>query len=211
MVVSGYVPQAQTILYNFGSPRIFNYPVQQAVQAAIPVYFRVTHYKDIFVHLPPCQSSIFGTCETGKYGPASENQENFILNALDDTYNVVRDGVLTAALGANDQESLGWNPFWAPWHIQNQFSTTLKIQAHGFHVLEPKIHYVQTDLTLLLAILVIIWFTLTSSWVNAILLKKHSEKVKNKNSYDPSRSLFFDKSYAIFLYMHSINIFINLK
>jgi len=120
MVVSGYVPQAQTILYNFGSPRIFNYPVQQAVQAAIPVYFRVTHYKDIFVHLPPCQSSLFGTCETGKYGPASDNEGNIITNTLDATYNIVRDEVLTAALGGEDQESLGWNPFWAPWHIQNQ-------------------------------------------------------------------------------------------
>jgi len=27
MILSGYVPKAQTIMYNYGSPRIFNFPL----------------------------------------------------------------------------------------------------------------------------------------------------------------------------------------
>jgi len=87
-------------MYNFGSPRIFNWPLVVSVQATIPVIFRIARYKDLFVHLPPCKTDLLGRCEKGQYGAE-------------------------AAFLATDAEPLTWNPFWSPYHIaQNIFYTT---------------------------------------------------------------------------------------
>jgi len=103
-------------MYNFGSPRIFNYPVALSVQETIPVYFRVTHYKDIFVHLPPCDTNIFLVCQAGPNGPSQGAVSDFVNAAT----TVVSDLVSSESEDLEDSEDLKWNPFWHPWQIDNQ-------------------------------------------------------------------------------------------
>ena len=46
---AGYSP----IVYSFGSPRVGNAPFAAYFSKLLVHNYRVTHYKDLFVHLPP--------------------------------------------------------------------------------------------------------------------------------------------------------------
>jgi len=65
-VSSGVIPRSQAIMYNYGSPRVGNYILTQAIEAAIPEIYRITHYKDIVPHVPPCLRGLNGECGKGK-------------------------------------------------------------------------------------------------------------------------------------------------
>ena len=53
------------MLYTFGQPRVGNYDYASAHDSLVPQSFRVTHYRDIVVHLPMCKDH---PCSTqGKY------------------------------------------------------------------------------------------------------------------------------------------------
>jgi len=116
MILSGNVPKAQVIMYNFGSPRIFNWPLAQSVIDTIPIIFRVARFKDLFVHLPPCATNLFGKCVTGNNGPGTNAQTDNEFLALYDAADLIK---------SDDEENLKLNPIWHPWHIsQNIFYTT---------------------------------------------------------------------------------------
>ncbi len=49
------------ILYTFGQPRVGNYDYALTHDGLVPISFRVTHYRDIVVHLPTCKTLVPGT------------------------------------------------------------------------------------------------------------------------------------------------------
>ena len=51
-------------LYTFGEPRTSNYEFISWTTDNIPEYYRVTHYRDLVVHVPPCIPSTQGGCST---------------------------------------------------------------------------------------------------------------------------------------------------
>lgn len=107
-ILLGNSPKAQTILYNFGSPRVGNYPYAQSVVDTIPVIFRVVRYKDIVTHLPPCETNILIRCVPGPYGPADWDYEEEYFNEDE------KNKLTVQQQGDSDLE---WNPYWHPWHI----------------------------------------------------------------------------------------------
>jgi len=102
-------------MYNFGSPRIFNWPLAKNVTDTIPVIFRVSHYKDIFPHLPPCKTRLVNfriVCIPGLDMEVEDVSGESIMVAEDF---VAEEGeILLNNLGPKDDE-LKFNPFWAPW------------------------------------------------------------------------------------------------
>jgi len=70
-VSQGIIKREQAIMYNFGSPRVGNYYFAQAVQEAVPEIYRLTHWRDIVPHVPPCYNDAVGNCminSTSKFG-----------------------------------------------------------------------------------------------------------------------------------------------
>ena len=61
-VSQGVVPREQSKLYNFGSPRVGNYILAQAIQDAIPEIYRVVHWRDLVPHVPFCAKDATGVC-----------------------------------------------------------------------------------------------------------------------------------------------------
>lgn len=62
-VTSGYLPARHVAVYNFGSPRVGNQALANAITKAIPDFYRVVHWEDIVPHLPPCvTSNVTGQC-----------------------------------------------------------------------------------------------------------------------------------------------------
>jgi len=117
MILAGFVPKAQTIMYNFGSPRVFNFPIAQSVVNTIPVIFRVARYKDVFVHLPPCSTNIFFRCTQG--GSDDIEDAAFLQNNAID---MAVDNMQVQIDSSQEKENVDWNPIWHPWHIwQNIF------------------------------------------------------------------------------------------
>jgi hypothetical protein len=62
VVSSGIIPNNQVVLYNYGSPRVGNYILANAINAAVPQMYRVTHWADPAPHLPPCNIDLRGNC-----------------------------------------------------------------------------------------------------------------------------------------------------
>jgi hypothetical protein len=75
IILGGYVPKGQVILYNYGSPRVGNYKFALYVNETIPIINRLVHHKDIVPHVPPCQLNILGQCTT--YASQNEDLEDF--------------------------------------------------------------------------------------------------------------------------------------
>lgn len=61
-ISSGLVAKEKTIMYTYGSPRVVNQPLAQAIQAVIPEIYRLTHWRDIVPHVPLCQTDSSGNC-----------------------------------------------------------------------------------------------------------------------------------------------------
>lgn len=62
VVSSGYLPARKVRVYNYGSPRVGNQALAQAIAKAIPDFYRVVHWEDIVPHLPPCVTDPAGQC-----------------------------------------------------------------------------------------------------------------------------------------------------
>jgi len=61
-IENGIVPGSQTLIYNYGMPRLGNIVLAQAIEAAVPEIYRLVHYKDIVPMVPPCQVDLSGNC-----------------------------------------------------------------------------------------------------------------------------------------------------
>jgi hypothetical protein len=73
-LTQGIVPRNQSIMYNFGSPRVVNYKLAQAIEEIIPEIYRITHWKDIVPHIPLCKvNSTTHKCDTGSSSSAFED------------------------------------------------------------------------------------------------------------------------------------------
>jgi len=65
IITQGVIPRDQTVMYNYGSPRVGNSQLADAINKAIPELYRVTHWRDLVPHVPPCQRSASGLCVSG--------------------------------------------------------------------------------------------------------------------------------------------------
>ena len=68
------VTKDNLILYTFGQPRVGNYDYALTHDKLVPISFRVTHYRDIVVHLPTC-NKILGVCYAFNGGPYHHGKE----------------------------------------------------------------------------------------------------------------------------------------
>ena len=66
------LPKEQIHLYNYGSPRVGDSYLAQAVIDNVGEVFRVTHFKDAVPHVPPCFIGLDGHCKAWADHP-SEN------------------------------------------------------------------------------------------------------------------------------------------
>lgn len=64
-VMGGYVSGSDSMLYNYGSPRVGNYAWAQHLVSLMPNINRIVHNKDIVPHVPFCISKN-GVCITGE-------------------------------------------------------------------------------------------------------------------------------------------------
>ena len=60
IMFKGKTTKDKLILYTFGQPRVGNYEYAVSHDRLVPVSFRVTHYRDIVVHLPTCKILVPG-------------------------------------------------------------------------------------------------------------------------------------------------------
>ena len=61
IMYEGKTSRDNLMLYTFGQPRVGNYDYALAHDGLVPLSFRVTHYRDIVVHLPFCRTIVPGT------------------------------------------------------------------------------------------------------------------------------------------------------
>ena len=73
---SGAVLKNQTILYNYGSPRVGNFEFSQAVEETISEIYRVIHWKDYVPHVPLCAVDSTGACVQNMPGASISNSTN---------------------------------------------------------------------------------------------------------------------------------------
>ena len=67
---NGLVSKNQLHLYTFGSPRVGDVNLARAVMNAVSEHWRITHDKDMVVHVPPCKRNAFGQCSSDNMGLA---------------------------------------------------------------------------------------------------------------------------------------------
>ena len=60
--LSSIIPKEQIHLYNYGSPRVGDYYLAQAIVDNVGEIYRVTHFKDAVPHVPPCWVGLDGHC-----------------------------------------------------------------------------------------------------------------------------------------------------
>ena len=61
IMYEGKTSRDNLLLYTFGQPRVGNYYYARAHDDLVPLSFRVTHYRDVVVHLPTCHTGIPGS------------------------------------------------------------------------------------------------------------------------------------------------------
>jgi len=59
---NGILPKKQVHLWTFGSPRVGDITLANAVIHHVGEHWRITHNKDTVVHVPPCKMNAFGKC-----------------------------------------------------------------------------------------------------------------------------------------------------
>ena len=68
----GYLPKERINLYTYGSPRVGDFNLAQAVVNSASIINRVVHYKDIVPHLPPCQKDFLFYCVADPNHPSED-------------------------------------------------------------------------------------------------------------------------------------------
>ncbi len=68
IVTQGIIPREKVIMYNYGSPRVGNSQLAEAIQKAIPELYRVTHWRDLVPHVPPCTINSSNVCTANVTG-----------------------------------------------------------------------------------------------------------------------------------------------
>lgn len=63
-VLGGTVSGGQTIMYNYGSPRVGNYAFASKVVSTLSEIARVVHWQDLVPHVPFCSEDSSGNCQT---------------------------------------------------------------------------------------------------------------------------------------------------
>ena len=61
IMYNGKTTKDNLMLHTFGQPRVGNYDYALTHDGLVPLSFRVTHYRDIVVHLPTCKTLTPGT------------------------------------------------------------------------------------------------------------------------------------------------------
>ena len=61
IMFEGKTARDNLMLYTFGQPRVGNYDYALTHDGLVPLSFRVTHYRDVVVHLPTCDTFFPGT------------------------------------------------------------------------------------------------------------------------------------------------------
>ena len=75
---NGKTTKNNSILYTFGQPRVGNYDYASIHDKLVPISFRVTHYRDPVVHLPPCKKAfLVPSCLKIGGGPYHHGNEIF--------------------------------------------------------------------------------------------------------------------------------------
>ena len=76
IMFEGNTTRDNLTLYTFGQPRVGNHDYALTHDSLVPLSFRVTHYRDIVVHLPFCQTEFPGTpCIALGDGPYHHGKE----------------------------------------------------------------------------------------------------------------------------------------
>jgi len=61
-ITQGIIPREKTVMYNYGSPRVGNSQLADAINKAIPELYRITHWRDLVPHVPPCSINASNEC-----------------------------------------------------------------------------------------------------------------------------------------------------
>jgi len=56
-ILSNWISGSNTIMYNYGSPRVGNWAYSSKVNGLFAAFYRVVHFEDIVPHVPPCAIS----------------------------------------------------------------------------------------------------------------------------------------------------------
>ena len=79
----GKASKHNLMLYTFGQPRVGNYDYALAHDKLVPQSFRVTHYRDVVVHLPTCTKyDVHQPCISVGGGPYHHGKEIYYDNAV---------------------------------------------------------------------------------------------------------------------------------
>jgi len=62
LACNGILPKKQIHLWTFGSPRVGDIILANAVIHHVGEHWRITHHKDTVVHVPPCRVNVLGKC-----------------------------------------------------------------------------------------------------------------------------------------------------
>ncbi|XP_028400226.1 lipase ZK262.3-like [Dendronephthya gigantea] len=99
-------PKDNLVLYTFGQPRVGNYDYAFAHDNLVPQSFRVTHYRDVVVHLPTCTVFLPGTpCISLGGGPYHHGKEVFYgteIMAKDSSYKTCNGNPKNEDFGCSD-------------------------------------------------------------------------------------------------------------
>ena len=95
------------ILYTFGQPRVGNHDYALSHDRLVPISYRVTHYRDIAVHLPTCNAIPPATCISTGGGPYHHGKEIHYFNEMMTRYSPYR---VCTGLPYNEDVSCSNNP-----------------------------------------------------------------------------------------------------
>ena len=79
----GSTTKSKLLMYTFGQPRVGDYQYALRHDKLVPISFRVTHYRDVVVHLPTCTTIVPGTpCIAYTGGPYHHGKEIYYGNTV---------------------------------------------------------------------------------------------------------------------------------
>lgn len=122
----GITTKDNLMLYTFGQPRVGNYDYALAHDSLVPISFRVTHFRDIVVHLPTCKTLVPGTpCIALGGWPYHHGKEIFYASAI-----MTKNSPYKKCEGLPHNEDLGCSNNIAVWVRCLPFQLTECIHDH---------------------------------------------------------------------------------